>query len=356
LTHGTAVCESRVTQVAKSPREASPPWVLATAAVTVLSLALLLAVVLPTIWYPSTGLLYKHPQYWLDYEYGFVRRGLPGQLLSWAAGGPPSVQQVTVAGRVLTLVACLAVLLLSIRASTQAPTARNAALVLLLLLSSPMTLALLLWDVARFDGIGVVALAALARLRVDTRLPAPTVLVLISALVALSCAAEEFLLLLLAPAAVLRTTVTPAVQALAPMKRVLVSAAVLAPALPVTIASALPPPAASVATARLRARAAGLPTSPVGDALDPLTRTLQENLVLYNGTAATAPGILLWLGYCICCHCEYFAAPVGPRVGTVRSPAHDVPWSDCHSSLRCWHRLPSLVVSRVHGARCLPCR
>ena len=101
---------------------------------------------------------YVASQWWLSYELGFVRRGLPGQVLAWAVGGgDPSAWQVTTAALMVTgaAVVCL-VWLAWIVARDAAPNVQLA--VAALIAASPFTVSEYVRYLGGYDAIGVLAM------------------------------------------------------------------------------------------------------------------------------------------------------------------------------------------------------
>lgn len=248
---------------------------------------------------------YKEPQWWLDYNAGFVRRGLPGEVLSWVTGGPPDRGTVAATGTALTLAAVLAVVALAVLLARSAPTRPQAWLVATVGVASPLTVSLLLHDVGRYDGIGVLALALLALPLGWGRLPRWAVTVAVALVVTGVTAAQELLLPVLAPVALARVGVLPGWRAggtasQAHRAHLAGRTAVLAPAAGVAAASALlPAPASAVAEARAAAVAAGVPPQGGwGDALDAVDRSLPENVAFFEffTPATLAWSALLWAG------------------------------------------------------------
>jgi hypothetical protein len=253
---------------------------------------------------------YKEPQWWLDYDAGFVRRGLPGEVLSWVAGGPPDRGLVAAAGTALTLAAVLAVVALAVALARSAPTRAAGVLVATVVVASPLTVSLLLHDVGRYDGLGVLALAmlALTPARQPSSAVGAAVAVVVTAVVVTAVtAAQELLLPVLAPAALARVGALPVGPAAGAgsgsaglRARLAVGTAALGPAAGVAVASALlPAPASAVTDARGAAVAAGVPRQGGwGDALDAVDRTLVENVAFFGffEPAALAWSALLWAG------------------------------------------------------------
>ncbi len=246
---------------------------------------------------PAPVLHWKLAQYWLDYEFGFVRRALPGELLSRVTGGPPgSVALVQAVGTGLTVAAALAVVPLALRFAGRARGTATRLLVVATLLVSPLTVALLLHDLGRYDGVGVLVLAALVVASGWRRLPTWAGTGLVAVLLAGATATEEFLVALLAPAALARTAL---LAGTAERSRAWIHPAVaVGPAVAVAAASLLvPPPGQALAVARQRAEAAGVgPLRGWGDALSAVDRGLTENVGFFDlfGAAEVIGTLMLW--------------------------------------------------------------
>jgi hypothetical protein len=135
-------------------------------------------------------------QYWLNYEGQFVRRGLPGELLSWFTGGSPGLVAAQAAGVLLSLIALGALGLLAVRAAALAATPLRQLALLVVLSASPLTFSHVLNDVGRYDAVGVVAATATALMPWRRLWPAA---IAVGLLVAIAVASEEFLLAILLP-------------------------------------------------------------------------------------------------------------------------------------------------------------
>jgi hypothetical protein len=243
---------------------------------------------------------YKAPNYWLDYRCGFVRRGLPGELLRRMVGGTPTHRQVTVFAAGLSQAAALSVVPMAIQVSRRAPDRLHQVVAATLLVLSPLTSSLLLYDVGRYDAVGVLVLALLVAARsVWARLPLPVAAVLLAAGVGLATATEEFLFAVVAPAAAaaVRSAGGPD---LSPGRRLLLLCAVLAPGAAVAGVSLLvPAPRAALHAARDEATRAGVgPPGVMGDALAALDRSLVENLAFFRLFEPTpiVQSLTLWSG------------------------------------------------------------
>jgi hypothetical protein len=196
---------------------------------------------------------YVFPQYWLDYGDGFVRRALPGQVLHLLVDRPPDRGDAVVAATVLALAAVAGVLALAVALGRRAGSWPAGLAVAAAVVVSPLTLSLPVRDLGRPDSVGLAVLALLACLPWH-RLPTPLSVGLVAVLCAAATATQEFLLLVVAPVAVL------ALARCVPGRRVRVAAAALVPAVVVALLSAVvPAPVAAVDRASAEAAAAGVP-------------------------------------------------------------------------------------------------
>lgn len=212
---------------------------------------------------------YVFPQYWLDYGDGFVRRALPGQVLRWLLGRPPDRGEVVVVATVLALAAVAGVLALAVALARRAGSRSAGLAVAGAVVVSPLTLSLPVRDLGRPDSVGLAVLALLACLPWQ-RMPGPLTAGLVAVLCAAATATQEFLLLVVAPVAVLalhRCTGDRRV-------RLLTSALALGPAVLVALLSAVvPTPVAAVDRATAEAAGAGVP--PPGTLLPDHTSVLR---------------------------------------------------------------------------------
>jgi hypothetical protein len=240
---------------------------------------------------------YKAPNYWLDYRRGFVRRGLPGELLRRIVGGPPTKRQVEAMAVGLSRAAALSVVPMAVRATRHAPRGLPRAAATALLVLSPLSCSLLLHDTGRYDTVGVLALGLLAGVgSARGWLPAPVGTALAAAAVCVATASEEFLLALVAPAAAVAVS-GPGSRA----RRLLRCGVVLAPGTAVAAASLLvPAPSAALHTAREQATRAGVGApGAMGDTLSAVDRSLVQNLAFFRlfEPAAVAVALALWTGF-----------------------------------------------------------
>jgi hypothetical protein len=228
---------------------------------------------------------YKAPQFWLDYSDGFVRRGLPGEVLSWFTGGSPTFDQVVASGVAMSLVGALAVVPLALAVARRAPGGLRPLLAFTLLVTSPLTLPLLLHDVGRFDAVGVVLLVALACASgAWERVPLWVGATAAGAMLAVACATQELFFGLLAPVVLGRTALLAGYRELGRTRQRILLAGVLAPGALLTAASALVTPGeGSIAVARFQARNEGVQApDELGDALDAVDSTVVENLSFFG--------------------------------------------------------------------------
>ncbi|MDP9460533.1 MAG: hypothetical protein M3Q22_09890, partial [Actinomycetota bacterium] len=64
---------------------------------------------------------YKAPGFWLDYRSGFVRRGLPGEVLRRLIGGSPTFDQIQRTGLGLSRAAALSIVPMAVEVAQRAP-------------------------------------------------------------------------------------------------------------------------------------------------------------------------------------------------------------------------------------------
>jgi hypothetical protein len=247
---------------------------------------------------------YKAPNYWLDYRRGFVRRGLPGELLRRIVGGPPTKRQVEAVAVGLSRAAALSVVPMAVRAGRHAPRGLPRAAATALLVLSPLSCSLLLHDTGRYDTVGVLALGVLAGVGSARRwLPAPVGTALAAAAVCVATATEEFLLAVVAPAAVVAVSgsVSGSGSAGSRTRRSLRRGVVLAPGAALAAASLLvPAPPAALHTAREQATRAGVGApGAMGDTLSAVDRSLVQNLAFFRlfEPGAVAVALALWAGF-----------------------------------------------------------
>ena len=227
--------------------------------------------------------------WWVDYEQGFTRRGLPGTVLALVDGVPTyaHARAAIVAVAVIGLASTLALAALAAR---QATTRARSWAVLAVVLCAPFTLTLLVRELGRFDSLGIAALLALATLD-RWRLPAWPATACGAAVVLVAVASEEFLIAYLAPVALLtalRSTDrrTAAVRAVV----LVVPGAVLAAA-----SLLVPTPQGTLQAALSRAAAAGVgPAEPAGN--DAVTALGADRAQQLSAFADYTPQALLATG------------------------------------------------------------
>jgi hypothetical protein len=234
---------------------------------------------------------YVAPLYWLDYRAGFVRRGLPGELLSLVSGGPPGYGAVVFTALALTVAGGVAVVALAWRLVRLAPGMVARVGVGVLVVASPFVMLLLPGSVGRYDAVGVVAAAVVALLPLAGRLPAWPVAVVLGLVVAAACASEEFLGAYLVPVA-LAAAVRLGGSAIAK------GVVVLGPGVVIAGWSFLSRPDRRLIgeTGQL-ARAAGVPGVSRTNAVTALGNTLRDQFALFDDfDAGTLIGLLVVFG------------------------------------------------------------
>ncbi len=244
---------------------------------------------------------YKAPGYWLDYRSGFVRRGLPGEVLRRVAGGSPTYRQMERTAVVLARASALSVVPMAAEAALRAPGGPPRTVTAGLILSSPLTCSLLLHDVGRYDAIGVLVLALLSTGRAAwLRLPLPVSTALLAGAVAGAVASEEFLLAVLTPAAIAAVGRLAHEHRASQAARRWLLGGVLGPGALLAGASLLvPAPGDAIAAARAEAARAGVGArGAMGDSLSAVDRGFVENLAFFRLFRPTAVGSSfgLWAG------------------------------------------------------------
>jgi hypothetical protein len=244
---------------------------------------------------------YVAPQYWLSYRDGFVRRGLPGEVLRLLTSGTyPSLRAAEVLGVGLSVAAVLGVLALAAMLARRAGDRSVALAVAGAVVASPLGLSLFARDLGRTDAVGVLVLVALAAVP-WSRLPSAALVVGVAVLSAVAVATEEFLVALVLPVALVAAGSALAGRRYARPWTLL---AVL-PALLVAVLSAVVPAPAGLLTSTLAAaRAAGVPPSvptvpapPDHDSVSRLKYGFVENLQAYYATVSADRVVLtalLW--------------------------------------------------------------
>lgn len=140
-------------------------------------------------------------QYWVTYRDGFIRRGLPGQVLAWLTNGTPTGTQMSAYATVLAGFGAVALGLLALLLGREASTRRGAFLVFTLIAVSPFTFSLIVRDLGRYDVIGFVGLVMVAL--IGLRASGLWAAILSGLVCIVAVASEEFLLVHLAPVVLL---------------------------------------------------------------------------------------------------------------------------------------------------------
>jgi len=243
---------------------------------------------------------YKASACWVTYADGFVRRGLPGEILKVLAGGTPTPTQATIlaAGLVLAATSALVILVTSVARVVQRPDDRL--FVIALVTVSPFTFSLLDKEIGRLESIGVVVMAVIAALARGGEVSAISRLVraaAMSASVAMATACEELLFAFVAPLAVLglyRLGYTRG-KLLALATVVVAPGAVLA-----AMSVLLRPSQASLVVAISKANAEGIPVDVTAEnSISTLGQSATQGLEFTLGMSAlTVATCLLLFGGC----------------------------------------------------------
>jgi hypothetical protein len=175
---------------------------------------------------------YNASNWWLDYGIaGFVRRALPGQVLTWLVGGPPSAWQVTGASLTIAGAAVVATAWLAWTLARRAePHVRLP--VAALVVASPLAVGQVIRDIGRYDAIGISAVALMVA-TAKYRRAAPVIAGIALLVAGLS---EEFLVAYAAPVAAI-----VAARGRSGWHRIGVPAAAVGPGVVVTAVSSLMP-------------------------------------------------------------------------------------------------------------------
>ena len=199
---------------------------------------------------------YVAPQYWLDYDGGFLRRALPGEVLRLLSGGStPSYAAVKLAGVALSVAAVLAVVLLALLLARRTRTRWTAVTVAAVVVVGPLGLPLLARDLGRYDAVGVLVLVVLAAVP-WSRLPVPLAVLGATLLAVVAVASEEFLVILVVPVALV--ALWPSLRD-RPHRYAWAVASALPSFVLAGLSAALPAPPAVLRSAVAAARAAGVP-------------------------------------------------------------------------------------------------
>lgn len=218
--------------------------------------------------------------YWVDYRDGFIRRGLPGEVVGWLPGEPTS-GLVFAVGLVLTVGACAAVAALVYRLLERVELPLLRLSVAALVAASPLTLMLLPRGVGRYDTIGLIALALVVVLPPRWRWSPWAAAGALSVVVAVACASEEFLGAYLAPVALLASwRLGQQLHRAASM-----AALILTPGAIIALwGFAADPSRGFISGTVRRAEEAGIDVSsvPGGNGIEALGYSVEEQLALYD--------------------------------------------------------------------------
>ncbi|HET9254271.1 MAG TPA: hypothetical protein VFO16_03590 [Pseudonocardiaceae bacterium] len=235
-------------------------------------------------------------QFWVTYRDGFVRRGLPGEVLSAVTGGSPTMAQMTAAAIALSVAAAAAWAVLA-RAVWRVATDDARALAMALVVASPFAFSLLVRDIGRYDAIGIAAFVMFAAVMPHLGRPRWPVLAGMSAVTAAAVASQELLIAFLVPL----TVVALGAAGWTGRGLMVRAAAVLAPGALVAVASVtITPSRMSLLMAVDAAHAAGTGTDRYhSNAISALTQTTGQALRHFTGISPITFGVcLLSLGGC----------------------------------------------------------
>jgi hypothetical protein len=140
-------------------------------------------------------------QLFISYEYGFVRRGLPGEVLALLTDRNPGSGAVATTAVVLAFAALLAWSFLGLVVLKRITAGWPRMLAAATLVASPFTVSLAVLDIGRYDAVGLVALAVLVGVSERAR---PSVVCAVgAACVTVATATAEILFAVVGPIAVL---------------------------------------------------------------------------------------------------------------------------------------------------------
>jgi hypothetical protein len=182
-------------------RESIPSWLRYAALLTIGATAAVIGAIVHRRLGQGVAIrTWQASQYWVDYSDGFVRRGLPGQVLADVAGGPPSSALVTCAAVTLTTVAACAFVALAMTIYRTAESRSAAVAGAAVIAVSPFTFPLLAQDAGRYDTVvfAAAAIIALAGMRLRN---GPAVAITVSTAVLVAVATEEISVLFVVPLA-----------------------------------------------------------------------------------------------------------------------------------------------------------
>jgi len=136
------------------------------------------------------------PQFLFNYDEGFIRRGLPGQVLQ-LLGFDQSLAAIRILALLITLLGIASLIYIATLLSRRTSDPLTKLGIFVLVAASPFTISMMARDVGRFDAFGAVALAA-ALLSVRNLTKRPLLAISVSSLFLVTAvAASEFLIALL---------------------------------------------------------------------------------------------------------------------------------------------------------------
>jgi hypothetical protein len=269
----------------------------ATTVATAIAATILLSAT--ALWRAATGQFvepWQASQFWVTYRDGFVRRGLPGEVLSVVTGGSPTIAQMTAAATALLVAAGAAWAVLA-RAVWRVAAEDARAIAAALVVVSPFAFSLLVRDIGRYDTIGIIVFVMFAAVVLHSGRPQWPALTGMSAATAVAVASQELLIAFLVPL----TVAALGAAGWTGRRLVVRAAAVLAPGALVAVASVtVTPSRTSLLTAVDAAQAAGTGTDRYrSNAIAALTQTTEQTLRHSADISPITFGVcLLLLGGC----------------------------------------------------------
>ena len=150
-------------------------------------------------YYPDFIRDYQGIWYFVDYRSGFVRRGFVGESVRLAGLNTEQAETVFRIGVVLTALAVVGLIALALAVAVRGRTAISGYAAAVLLLTSPLFVALPIHDLARLDSVGIICGVLILVLVVPRRIPIPVGVFCSLILLIVATATEELLLLYLLP-------------------------------------------------------------------------------------------------------------------------------------------------------------
>jgi len=150
-------------------------------------------------YYPDFIRDYQGIWYFVDYRSGFVRRGFIGEVVRLVGLNTSQAETVFRIGVVITGLAIVALIALAIAVAARGRTAISGYAAAVLLLTSPLFIALPIRDLARLDAVGVICGALILILLIPRRIPIAVGSIGALVFLVVATATEELLLLYLLP-------------------------------------------------------------------------------------------------------------------------------------------------------------